>query len=117
MQLSACPSLGCGPNGEQDTYTVGAQTIYGTRDKLLNPNYCPEAKSLCYGFGNTLTTLSANSVYHAGEVTVERKAADITLLAAYTLAKGLDNSSGFGDLVNFANPRSEPRPVLHRRPP
>jgi hypothetical protein len=104
MSLAA-QGAGCGPNGEQDTYTVGGQTIYGTRDKLLNPNYCPEAGSLCYGFGNTLTTLTANSVYHAGEITVERKAGDVTLLAAYTLAKGLDNSSGFGDLVNFANPR------------
>ena len=104
MSLAA-QGAGCGPNGEQDTYTVGGQTIYGTRDKLLNPNYCPDAGTLCYGFGNTLTTLSANSVYHAGEVTVERKAGDVTLLAAYTLAKGLDNSSGFGDLVNFANPR------------
>jgi hypothetical protein len=27
----------------------------------------------------------------------------LTLLAAYTLAKALDNSSGFGDLVNFTN--------------
>ena len=36
---------------------------------------------------------------------MERKAGDVTLLAAYTLAKGLDDSSGFNDLVNFANPK------------
>ncbi|MGE5053533.1 MAG: carboxypeptidase regulatory-like domain-containing protein, partial [Acidobacteriota bacterium] len=103
----ATGTIGCGPNQEQDFYTLGSQTVYGTRDKLLNPNLCPtpNGPTLCYGFGNTLTTLSANSVYHAGEVTVERKAGDVTLLAAYTLAKALDNSSGFGDLVNFANPR------------
>jgi Carboxypeptidase regulatory-like domain len=103
----ATGTIGCGPNQEQDFYSLGAQTVYGTRDKLLNPNLCPtpNGPTLCYGFGNTLTTLSANSVYHAGEVTVERKAGDVTLLAAYTLAKALDNSSGFGDLVNFANPR------------
>ncbi|PYQ41855.1 MAG: hypothetical protein DMG99_10205 [Acidobacteria bacterium] len=106
MSLAA-QGAGCGPNGEQNTYTVGAQTIYGTRDKLLNPNVCasPNGPTLCYGYGNTLTTLSANSVYHAGEVTVERRAGDLTLLAAYTLAKGLDNSSGFNDLINFTNPR------------
>ena len=98
-------SIGCGPNQEQDFYTLGAQTIYGTRDKLLNPNYCPAAGSLCYGFGNTNTLLTANSIYHAGELTVERKAGDITLLAAYTLAKGLDDSSAFNDLINFTNPR------------
>jgi hypothetical protein len=101
----AAQGAGCGPNGEQNTYTVGGQTIYGTRDKLLNPNYCPDAGSLCYGYGNTLTTLTANSIYHAGEVTVERKAGNVTLLAAYTLAKGLDNSSGFNDLINFTNPK------------
>ncbi len=95
----------CGPNVEQDTFTLGANTVYGTRDKLLNPNYCPAAQTLCFGYGNTFTKLVANSIYNAGQVTVERKAGDVTLLAAYTLAKGLDDSSGFNDLVNFANPK------------
>ncbi len=80
-------------------------TIYGTRDKLLNPNYCPAAQTLCFGFGNTFTKLVANSIYNAGQITVERKAGDVTLLAAYTIAKSLDDSSGFNDLVNFANPK------------
>ena len=35
---------------------------------------------------------------------MERKAGDLTFLAAYTFAKGLDNSSAFNDLVNFENP-------------
>ena len=96
-------AIGCGPNAEQDTFTQGATTVYGTRNTLLNPNYCPGAQSLCFGFGNTLTTLSANSIYHSGEVTVERKAGDVTFLAAYTLAKAIDDSSGFGDLINFQN--------------
>jgi hypothetical protein len=52
-----------------------------------------------------LTTLSANSIYNAGEVTVEHKAGDLTFLAAYTFEKALDNSSGFNDLVNFVNPK------------
>ena len=112
MQLTAqgyfdqsANSQGCGPNAEQDTFTLGANTIYGTRDTLLNPNYCPGAQTLCFGYGNTFTKLIANSIYHAGEVTVERRAGDVTLLAAYTFAKALDNSSGFNDLVNFANPK------------
>jgi hypothetical protein len=112
MQLTAqaafdtsANAAGCGPNAEQDTFTLNGATIYGTRNELLNPNYCPGAHSICYGYGNTFTRLVANSIYNAGEVTVERKAGDITLLAAYTLAKGLDNSSGFNDLVNFANPK------------
>jgi hypothetical protein len=96
-------TTGCGPNAEQDTFTLGANTVYGTRNTFLNPNYCPGAQSLCFGFGNTLTSLVANSIYHSGEVTVERKAGDVTFLAAYTLAKAIDNSSGFGDLINFQN--------------
>ena len=96
-------STGCGPNAEQDTFTLGSNTVYGTRDTLLNPNYCPAAQTLCFSQGNTFTKLVANSIYNAGQVTVERKAGDVTFLAAYTLAKALDNSSGFADLVNFQN--------------
>lgn len=96
-------AVGCGPNTEQDTFTLGANTVYGTRDTLLNPNYCPAAGSLCFGFGNTFTKLVANSIYHSGEVTVERKAGDVTFLAAYTLAKAIDDSSAFGELINFQN--------------
>ena len=94
---------GCGPNASQDTYTLGANTVYGTRDALLNPNYCPAAGSLCFGYGNTFTKLVANSIYHSGQLTVERKAGDVTFLAAYTLAKAIDDSSAFGELINFSN--------------
>jgi len=104
-------AVGCGPNTEQDLYTLPSSAyVYGTRNTLLNPNWCPTGPgptdgSLCFGYGNTFTKLVANSIYNAGQVTVERKAGDVTLLAAYTLAKGLDDSSGFNDLVNFANPK------------
>jgi len=96
-------ALGCGPNAEQDNFQLGSgPLVYGTRNTLLNPNYCPGAQTLCFGYGNTFTHLTANSIYNAAQVTVERKAGDVTLLAAYTFAKALDASSGFGDLVNFA---------------
>jgi len=99
-------ALGCGPNAEQDTFQLGSSgPVYGTRNTLLNPNYCPAAQTLCFGYGNTFTRLTANSIYNAGQITVERKAGDVTLLAAYTFAKALDDSSGFGDLVNFTNPK------------
>jgi hypothetical protein len=96
-------SVGCGPNAAQHMFTLGANTVYGTRDTLINPNYCPAAKTICYGFGNTFTKLVANSVYNAGEVTVEHKAGDLNILAAYTLAKAIDDSSAFGELINFQN--------------
>ena len=97
--------LGCGPTASQDTFTLGAKTVYGTRDSLLNPNVCstPNGPTLCFGYANTYTKLVANSIYNAGQVTLERKAGDVTLLAAYTLAKGLDDSSAFGELINFQN--------------
>ena len=96
-------AAGCGPNVEQDTFTLGANTVYGTRNALLNPNYCPGAQSLCFGFGNTFTKLVANSVYHSGQVTVQGKAGDVNFLASYTLAKAIDDSSAFGELINFSN--------------
>jgi hypothetical protein len=114
--LGATPT--CGPQGEQTTYALPlgsalglpcngntANCVYGTRDFLLKNNYCPESGGLCFGSSNTLTHLAANSIYHSGQVTIERKAGDLTLLASYTFAKSIDNSSGFNDLVNFQNPR------------
>jgi len=96
----------CGPHTEQDFYKLpNGSMVYGTRDKLLNPNYCPAAGTLCFAGGNTFTRTIANSIYNAGEVTVERKASDVTFLAAYTFSKGLDDSSSFGDLINFTNYR------------
>jgi hypothetical protein len=133
MQLNAAGAFdsttgtpGCAPQGEQDTYTLplgapigvgcnGAllptpagptqNCVYGTRNSLLKNNYCPESQGLCFGNANTLTHLAANSIYNSGQVTIERKAGDLTLLASYTLAKAIDNSSAFNDLVNFQNPR------------
>jgi hypothetical protein len=91
----------CGPNVEQDTFTLGANSVLGTRNTLLNPNNC--GGTLCLGFGNTFTKLVANSVYNSGQVTLEHKAGDLNFSASYTLAKALDDSSAFGELINFSN--------------
>jgi hypothetical protein len=110
------PVFGCGPGSENDVFnTVAAAPcgaaynpgcVYGTRQKLNSPNFCSGATpQVCFGSGNTYTYLVANSIYNAGQITVERKANDFTFLAAYTFAKGLDNSSAFNDLVNFADPK------------
>ncbi len=124
MQLNAAgafdtnsQSVGCGPGNEDDIFqltpaagscltpTANPGCVYGTRNTLLNPNYCPGAGAECYAFGNTYTRTIANSIYHSGQISVERKAGDMTFLAAYTFSRALDNSSSFGDLVNFANQR------------
>jgi hypothetical protein len=60
---------------------------------------------VCFGFGNTFTRTSANSIYNSGQISVERKANDFTFLAAYTFSRALDDSSAFNDLVNFVNPK------------
>ncbi len=93
-QMGATPT--CGPNGEQSTYTLpdGSQ-VFGTRP-FLGP---------AFGYGNSFTANVANSNYNSFQVTVERRASDVTFLAAYTFAKSIDNSSGFGEWVNFSNYR------------
>ena len=69
--------------------------MFGTRDRL----------GPAFGYGNSFTANIANSNYHSLQITAERKAADVTFLAAYTFAKAIDNSSGFGEWVNFSNYR------------
>lgn len=113
-------SAGCGPGNENDVFQLPSATVpcdtpsptplpgcvYSTRNRILNPNFCPGATPpVCYGSGNTNTLTTANSIYNAGQITIERKANDVTFLAAYTFAKALDNSSAFGDITNFANPK------------
>jgi hypothetical protein len=47
----------------------------------------------------------ANSNYNSGQISIEHKANTMTFLAAYTYSKAIDNSSGFGQWVNWENPR------------
>jgi len=110
---------GCGPGNENDVFQLRSATVpcttlsptalpgcvYSTRQTILNPNFCPGGAQVCFGSNNTNTLTSANSIYNAAQITVERKANDFTFLAAYTFAKGLDDSSAFNDLVNFQNPK------------
>jgi hypothetical protein len=104
---TAASTPGCGPGNENDVFQLpSGSLVYSTRHSILNPNFCPgSALQVCYGSNNTFTYTTANSIYNAAEFTVERKANDVTFLAAYTFAKGLDNSSAFNDLVNFSNPK------------
>jgi hypothetical protein len=97
LQLNAMGATPeCGRDGENQTYTLPDNSqVVGTRD-TLGPNFSQN---------NSITANIANSNYNAAQVTVERKAADFTFLAAYTYSKAIDNSSGFGQWVNFSNPR------------
>ena len=93
-QLGATPT--CGRNGEQTTYTLpDGSEVFGTRDRL----------GPAFGSGNSFTSNVANSNYNSLQASVERKAANVTFLLAYTYSKAMDNSSGFGQWVNFSNYR------------
>jgi hypothetical protein len=91
-QMGATPT--CGPGLESQTFTLpnGSQ-VFGTRT-ALGP---------AFGQGNSYTANISNSNYNSLQISVERKAKDITFLAAYTFAKSIDDASGFGDWVNFTN--------------
>ncbi len=98
-------TAGCGPYQENDTYQLpNGSKVYGTRN-YLGSNYCPDAPPLfiCFSQDNTFTKNSANSNYNSFQATLERKAADVTFLLAYTYGKSLDDASTFGDYMNFSN--------------
>jgi hypothetical protein len=96
---------GCGPYQENDTFQLpNGSKVYSTRN-YLGPNYCPDAPPLyiCFSQGDSFTRNSANSNYNSFQATLERKAADVTFLLAYTYGKSLDDASTFGDNMNFSN--------------
>jgi Carboxypeptidase regulatory-like domain len=121
MQLNAegaldttAGTVGCGPGNENDVFQrPSGAFVYSTRIRssaypypVNNSNFCPgSALQVCFGSGNTNTLTTANSIYNAGQITVERKASDVTFLAAYTFSRAIDDSSGFGDNTNFINPK------------
>ena len=119
IDVTAGVTPGCGPGNENDVFQLPSATVpcttlsptplpgcvYSTRQQILNPNFCPGGAQVCYGSSNTNTLTTANSIYNSAQVSVERKASDFTFLAAYTFAKGLDDSSAFNDLVNFEDPK------------
>src|SRR2546427_3799806 len=104
----------CASNGEQDVYSLPVGTAAPAGAFTVTcPSNAPVG-SVClggtrthlgpaFGVNNSFTVNLANSNYNAGQITLERKAADMTFLAAYTFSKAIDNSSGFNQWVNFAN--------------
>jgi hypothetical protein len=94
IAVGATPT--CGPGLESATFTLpnGSQ-VFGTRT-ALGPNFSSN---------NSYTANISNSNYNSLQVSVERKASDVTFLAAYTYSKAIDDASAFGDWVNFTNYR------------
>jgi hypothetical protein len=101
-----CLSLagaGCGPFGEDSTYTsTSGQTYLGTRagqgGKLIVPN------SENYG-ENTADRSIANSNYNALQTTLRYNRHASQLLLSYTYAKSIDQGSSLGEQLNPINAR------------
>jgi hypothetical protein len=91
-----CLSLsGCGPFGEDSTYTNSAgQTVQGTR----------VGQGTNYG-ENTADKSVANSNYNALETTLRYTHYGSQFLLSYTYAKSIDQGSNLGEQLNFIDPR------------
>jgi len=100
-----CLSLpGCGPFGEDNTYTNSAgQTINGTRSG--QNNYGPlVGTGENYG-ENTEDRSMANSNYNALETTLRYRHNVSQFLLSYAYAKSIDQGSNIGEQLNPINPR------------
>jgi hypothetical protein len=91
-----CLSLdGCGPFGEDSTYTNSSgQTVQGTRVGQ-GPDYGE----------NTADKSVANSNYNALETTLRYQHHGSQLLLSYTYAKSIDQGSNLGEQLNPIDPR------------
>jgi hypothetical protein len=97
---------GCGPYAENDIFQLpDGSKVYSTRN-YLGDNYCPSSSTLiCFSQLNSFTRNSANSNYNSFQATLERRAADMTFLLAYTFSKAIDDASAFNGFMNFSNYR------------
>lgn len=102
-----CQSLaGCGPNGEGGVYVQGGQTYYGTftgpiDNQSISANYTNSSGGPVVAFAQaTWLQNSGNSNYNSLQVSAERHAHDLTLLASYTYAHSFDSYSAAYDPRN-----------------
>jgi len=90
-----CLSLpGCGPFGEDSTYTNSAGQTVGTRVGQ-GPNYGE----------NTADKSAASSNYNALETTLRYQHHGTQVLFSYTYAKSIDQGSSLGEQLNPIDPR------------
>lgn len=91
-----CLSLsGCGPFGEDGTYTnASGQTVQGTRI----------GQGSAYG-ENTSDSSIANSNYNALQTTLKYQRGGNSLLVSYTYGKSIDQGSNLGEQLDPIDPR------------
>jgi Carboxypeptidase regulatory-like domain len=108
---SLCLSLaaaGCGPGGENNIYTdaSGAVTA-GTRGPFSAPyRNTPVNGQFIVPFGNdSYFATIGNSAYNSAQINWRHTSGRLQTLVGYTFSKSLDDSSGYGEQINPANPR------------
>ena len=94
---AVCASLpGCGPFGEDSTYTdTNGQSVQGTR----------VGQGPAYG-ENTADKSIANSNYNALETTLKYQRSGSSFLLSYTYAKSIDQGSNLGEQLDPTNARN-----------
>jgi hypothetical protein len=97
-------SAGCGPFGEDSTYTTASgQVVNGTRVGQTGGSLIV-SNSENYG-ENTADRSIANSNYNALEATVRYNRRGSQFLLSYTYAKSIDQGSNLGEQLNPINAR------------
>jgi hypothetical protein len=92
-------SQGCGPNQENNAYTLNGQTLYGTRGPLTGgvngtPFFTSDAYFKTIGMSN----------YNSLQLTLRRSRGRFSFLGGYTYSKAMDNASGYGESVDVLDP-------------
>jgi hypothetical protein len=108
IQLYAAAGLSdpCGPNNEDQIFTVGGQSFYGTRPYSVTSGRYLSKGELDFGSDPAMGTIAVSG-YNALETSLERRSGPLTFLIGYTYSKAMDDQSGFiGPYMNPYNPRA-----------
>jgi hypothetical protein len=92
------PASGCGPNGEDQIYALGAGNFaYGTRPHSVTSGRYLSQGLLDFGGINPYQATVFNSAYNSLQISLQKTVGALRLLAAYTWSKSIDNNSDSQD--------------------
>jgi carboxypeptidase family protein len=106
LYAAAGQSDPCGPNNEDQIFSVNGQTFNGIRPYSVTSGRYLSIGELDFGSDPAMGTIAVSS-YHALETSLERRAGPLTFLVGYTYSKAMDDQSGFiGPFMNPYNPHA-----------